>query len=357
MTTPGFLQAALADRSVFLTGHTGFKGSWLALWLARLGAHVTGYALAPDTSPNLFDLAEIKNTLTRHVVADIRDLSGLTAAMQTAAPEVVFHLAAQPLVRLGYREPVETWSTNVMGTVHLLEAVRACPSVKAVIVVTTDKCYQNQERVSGYQENDPLGGNDPYSASKAGAELVVQCYRKSFFSANGPLLASARAGNVIGGGDWCADRLIPDAVRAVAKLQPLQIRNPAATRPWQHVLEALHGYLLLTSRLLAGDTVFADAFNFGPDASDNLPVVEVLVRMQRHWPELAWQADPLPTAAPHEAQLLYLDSGKARRMLDWSPRWGLATGLEKTAMWYQAVLRDPHHARAITEQQLDQFCA
>lgn len=353
---PDVLRTALAGRSVFLTGHTGFKGSWLALWLARLGARVTGYALAPDASPNLFELADIQDSMARHVIADIRDLSALTAAISAAAPEIVFHLAAQPLVRLGYRAPVETWSTNVMGTVHLLEAVRCCPGVKAVIVVTTDKCYQNQERQSGYQESDPLGGNDPYSASKAGAELVVQCYRKSFFSADGPLLASARAGNVIGGGDWCADRLIPDAVRAVAKGESMSIRNPAATRPWQHVLEALHGYLLLASRLMAGDAGCAEAFNFGPHAADNLPVAEVLTRMQKHWPELRWQAVP-SAGAPHEAQLLHLDSAKARRMLAWSPRWELATALENTVAWYRTVLDDPHQARAITERQLDRFCA
>lgn len=351
------LERAYAGRPVFVTGHTGFKGAWLALWLARLGARVHGYALAPDASPNLFELAHVHDTLARHDIADIRDLPALTAALQAAAPEIVFHLAAQPLVRRGYRAPLETWSTNVMGTVHLLEAVRSCPSVQAVIVVTTDKCYQNQERLSGYNESDPLGGNDPYSASKAGAELVVQSYRKSFFSGSGALLASARAGNVIGGGDWCEDRLIPDAVRAVSSGRPLQIRNPAATRPWQHVLEALHGYLLLGQRLLAGDAACADAFNFGPEAPDNLPVATVLTRMQQYWPELAWQLDAEAFNTPSEANLLFLDSDRARRMLDWSPRWGLATGIEKTATWYQAVLHDPQAAREITKQQLDQFGA
>ena len=350
------LPAAFAGRSVFLTGHTGFKGSWLALWLARLGARVSGYALAPCTEPSLFALADIENALARHTVSDIRDPAALTAAMQAAAPEVVFHLAAQPLVRLSYREPAATWATNVMGTVHLLEAVRACPSVKAVVVVTTDKCYENREWLWGYRENDALGGNDPYSASKAGTELVVQSYRRSFFSDGGPLLASARAGNVIGGGDWSEDRLIPDAARAVANRQPLLIRNPSATRPWQHVLESLHGYLLLGSRLLAGDASFASAFNFGPDAADNLSVAEVLTRLQAHWPELAWQMDPHAAAAPHEAGFLYLDSSKARRLLDWTPTWNLAGGLEKTAQWYRAVAQQPAAARAITEQQLDQFC-
>jgi CDP-glucose 4,6-dehydratase len=355
MTGPA-LSAAFADRSVFVTGHTGFKGSWLALWLVRLGARVTGYALEPNTMPSLFQLGEVEQAIARHIIADVRDPATLAAAMQTAAPEVVFHLAAQPLVRLSYREPVTTWSNNVMGTVHLLEAVRACPSIKAVVVITTDKCYENREWLWGYREGDALGGNDPYSASKAGAELVVQSYRKSFFQGGGPLLASARAGNVIGGGDWSDDRLIPDAARAVMQRHPLLIRNPAATRPWQHVLESLHGYLLLASRLLAGDKAFAEAFNFGPDAADNLSVAEVLSRLQAHWPELAWQMDQQAGNAPHEAGFLYLDSSKARRLLGWTPTWDLASGLEKTAQWYRAVGENPLLARAITEQQLDEFC-
>lgn len=351
------LQESFSGRPVFLTGHTGFKGAWLALWLARMGARVTGYALPATTSPSLFELARVKDSLVRHVESDIRDLPALTAAMREAAPEVVFHLAAQPLVRLSYREPAATWSTNVMGTLHLLEAVRACPSVKAVVVVTTDKCYQNREWLWGYRETDALGGHDPYSASKAGTELVVQSYRQSFFSGSGPLIASARAGNVIGGGDWSDDRLIPDAARAVAGKQALLIRNPSATRPWQHVLESLHGYLLLAARLLDGDAGYADAFNFGPDAGDNLPVADVLTRLQAHWPDLVWQMDPQATEAPHEARFLYLDSSKARRQLDWKPTWDLATGLQKTAQWYHAVKQLPSAARAITEHQLEQFCS
>ncbi len=357
MTSPHHLTSTLRGRSVFLTGHTGFKGAWLTLWLARLGARVTGYALAPHTIPNMFEAACVQNTLAQHIVADIRHLHDLRTALQAAAPELVFHLAAQPLVRASYREPVDTWTTNVIGTVNLLEAVRACPSVKAVVVVTTDKCYRNQERAAPYAEGDPLGGNDPYSASKAGTELVVHSYRRSFFSSGGPLIASARAGNVIGGGDWSEDRLIPDAARAVAAGKPLYIRNPSATRPWQHVLEALHGYLLLASRLLDGDARFADAFNFGPDVTDNLPVAEVLAGMQQHWPSLKWQPDPHAANAPHEAHLLHLDPSKAHRLLGWSPRWDLATGIEKTAAWYRRVLQDPHEARAISEQQLDEFLA
>lgn len=349
------LHTGFSGRSVFLTGHTGFKGSWLALWLARLGARVSGYALPPCTTPDLFTLAQIENTLATHILADIRDPAMLAASLREAAPELVFHLAAQPLVRLSYRDPSATWATNVLGTVNLLEAVRTCPSVKAVVVITTDKCYDNREWLWGYRESDALGGSDPYSASKAATELVVQSYRKSFFSDGRLLIASARAGNVIGGGDWSEDRLIPDAARAVTRGEALLIRNPAATRPWQHVLEALHGYLLLASRLLAGDAVFADAFNFGPDAADNLSVAEILTRLQSHWPELTWSLDPNAASAAHEAGFLYLDSSKARRMLGWTPRWDLADGLQKTAQWYRSVAKHGSEARAMTEQQLDQF--
>jgi CDP-glucose 4,6-dehydratase len=352
------LQAAFRGRSVFLTGHTGFKGTWLALWLARLGARVSGYALAPDTEPSMFKLAGIESSLVRSTIGDIRDSTTLSDALHAARPELVLHLAAQPLVRRSYREPLLTWDTNVMGTVRLLEAIRECPSVRAVLVVTTDKCYRNEEHEYGYCEGDPLGGNDPYSASKAATELVVHSYRRSHFSsAGGPLLASARAGNVIGGGDWSEDRLIPDAARAVAAHAALRIRHPGATRPWQHVLEALHGYLLLAERLMAGDATFADAFNFGPDASDNRPVADVLEGLRRHWPELTWQVEPVAQDAPHEAHLLHLDSSKARSMLRWSPRWKLDAALGHTAIWYRSVLREPSSARSITEQQLERFCS
>lgn len=350
------LRRAFAGRRVFVTGHTGFKGVWLCLFLARLGARVSGYALAPATEPSLFALAGVADTLDNHYLADVRDSAPLAAAMQAAQPELVLHLAAQALVRESYANPATTWSTNVMGTVNVLEAVRACPTVRAVLVVTTDKCYQNMHWPWGYRENDRLGGNDPYSASKAGAELVTHSYRASFFAASGPLLATARAGNVIGGGDWSADRLIPDAVRAVQQGHPLLVRHPDATRPWQHVLEPLHGYLLLAARLLAGDTVCADAYNFGPDASDNLPVRAVLDGLAASWPALAWQIDGTPQPVP-EAALLYLDSSKARRELDWQVRWPLDSGLRHTAQWYAAAARDPHGVRALTEQQLELFCA
>ena len=347
---------SLQGKSVFVTGHTGFKGSWLSLWLKRLGAEVTGYALPPDTQPNLFGLAGVEDVLARHHEGDIRDLAGLTAAMKAAAPDLVFHLAAQPLVRRSYREPVATWEINVMGTLHLLEAVRSCPCVKGVIAITSDKCYENREWLWGYRESDPLGGHDPYSASKAGAELVVQSYRKSFFAAEGPLIASVRAGNVIGGGDFGEDRLIPDAARAVAVKQSLLLRNPQATRPWQHVLSALHGYLLLAEHLLAGDASFAEPFNFGPDATGNLTVLEVLSRLQNYWPALAWHVEAVASsAAPHEARFLYLDSAKARRRLGWAPRWSLETGLKQTAIWYDAWVKSADMV-SVTQEQIEEYC-
>lgn len=348
-------RAAWQGRAVFLTGHTGFKGGWLSLGLAWLGAKVTGFALAPATDPSLFTAAQITRDLTTSLDGDIRDAGALSAALNAAQPEIVYHLAAQPLVRASYRDPAETWSTNVMGTVHLLEAVRQCPSVKAVIVVTTDKCYENREWHWGYREIDPLGGHDPYSASKAGAELVAASYRRSFLDKQGVLLATARAGNVIGGGDWSEDRLIPDAARAVQKGEALLIRNPAATRPWQHVLESLHGYLLLGQALLAGKREAAEAFNFGPEAMDNRSVTAVLEGLRTEWQELSWTIDPAYAEAPHEAQALYLDSAKARAVLGWQPRWRLETALTETAHWYRQALAEPTKTRALCLQQWERF--
>jgi CDP-glucose 4,6-dehydratase len=323
-------------RRVLVTGHTGFKGSWLALWLHELGARVVGFALPPVGPDSHWDLLKLPLADLRH---DVRDLDALIHAFRDHEPEVVFHLAAQPLVRRSYLEPVETWSTNVLGTVNVLEACRLTSSVRAAVFVTTDKCYENREWSWGYRENDRLGGHDPYSASKAGAELAVASYRRAHFGVAGaPLVATARAGNVIGGGDWSEDRLVPDLVRSVQGGHSLAIRSPGATRPWQHVLDALHGYLLLGSRLLRGERAFADAWNFGPDESGNRTVSDVLDAIKGHWPEVQWQAQP--DQRLHEAQLLHLDSTRARRILGWQPVWNIDQALHKTADWYQALLRE-----------------
>jgi CDP-glucose 4,6-dehydratase len=319
-------------RRVLLTGHTGFKGSWLALWLETLGATVTGIALDPETQPSHWALAAPQVGDLRQ---DIRDAERLAAAVARHDPEIVFHLAAQPLVRRSYREPLDTWSTNVMGTANLLEACRKLPSLKAVVIVTTDKCYDNQEWERGYREDDRLGGHDPYSASKAATELLADSYRKAFFDpAGGALLATARAGNVVGGGDWSVDRLVPDLVRAVGAGRPLEIRSPRATRPWQHVLESLSGYLMLGQALLEGRKDKARAWNFGPDRDGNRTVEEVLGRMTAHWPALVWQVSQSPQ--PHEAGLLYLDSSLAHEALGWRPVWPLEQTLAATAAWYRA---------------------
>src|SRR5579864_5741950 len=306
------------NRRVLLTGHTGFKGSWLALWLKQLGAEVTGAALAPSTSPSHWELQQL-DIADRRV--DIRDNDAVSQLVAATQPEIVFHLAAQPLVRRSYVDPVETWSTNVLGTCHLLEACRKKGSVRAIVNITTDKCYLNNEWVWGYRETDRLGGHDPYSASKAAAELLSASYRASFMSGNdGPKLATARAGNVIGGGDWSTDRLIPDLVRAISSGTSLEIRSPNSTRPWQHVLESLSGYLLLGQRLLENDSRFADAWNFGPDAIGNRSVRDVLTRLAQLWPDVKWHTTT--QAQPHEAGLLSLDSTKAHRILGWQPVWG-----------------------------------
>lgn len=325
---------AYAGRRVLVTGHTGFKGSWLALWLHELGAEVTGIALDPETTPNHWDLLGLP---VRDLRCDIRDADRLAMAVAEAKPEVVFHLAAQALVRRSYRAPLDTWTTNVIGTANLLDACRGVSDLKAVVAVTTDKVYQNNEWPWGYRENDALGGHDPYSASKAAAELVVASYRKSFFSAeSSPLIASARAGNVIGGGDWSEDRLIPDIVRATARGESIEIRSPGAVRPWQHVLECLAGYLMLGQRLLTMDAAFAEAWNFGPEAADSRSVEEVLSAMRSHWPQFSWHLSN--ATHPHEAGLLRLDTAKARSRLHWRPVWTLEEALGKTATWYRVHL-------------------
>ena len=326
-------------RRVFLTGHTGFKGSWLALWLARLGAQIRGYALDPCTEPNLVNLASVGN-IVEDVRGDVRDYAKLEASMAEFAPEVVFHLAAQPIVRRSYVDPVGTYGTNVMGTVHLMEAIRKTPSVRAVVCVTTDKCYQNQEWIWPYRETDPLGGHDPYASSKACAEIVSAAYRSSFFPIerlheHRVALATARAGNVIGGGDWSEDRLVPDLIRGFRSGQPVLIRRPNAIRPWQHVLDPLHGYLMLAQELLAQPARFASAYNFGPSDEDVWPVERIATKLVRMWGDGAsWVRDSVPSV--HEDQVLRLDASKARVELGWQPRLKIEAALEWTMGWYRA---------------------
>jgi CDP-glucose 4,6-dehydratase len=339
------LRAAYAGRRVLLTGHTGFKGTWLALWLRDLGAEVTGYALAPDTRPSIFEVVGAAAGM-RSVIADIRDLSRLRAAVEESRADFVFHLAAQPLVRLSYEQPLETLDVNVLGTAHLLEAVRLARRRCAVVVVTSDKCYENRERLHGYREDEPLGGHDVYSMSKGAAELVVASWRRSFFhparlAEHGVAVASARAGNVVGGGDWATDRIVPDCVRALAAGKPVPVRNPAAVRPWQHVLEPLGGYLLLGARLAGGGGRAAqtcEAWNFGPRFEDARPVRDVVEAMIRGWGPGSWD-DRHDPAAPHEAGVLRLSIEKAQERLGWAPRWGFEETFRRTAEWYRA-----HHA-------------
>lgn len=323
-------------RRVFLTGHTGFKGSWLSLWLESLGAEVTGYALAPPTDPSLFEEAHVADGI-RSIVGDICNLVALQEAMQASRPEIVIHMAAQPLVRYSYQNPVETYATNVMGTVHLLEAVRNTSSVKAVVIITTDKCYENREWVWGYREHEPMGGYDPYSNSKGCAELVCSAYRSSFFNPSaytehGVALASVRAGNVIGGGDWAQDRLIPDILTAFEQGKSVHIRNPHAIRPWQHVLEPLRGYLTLAERLFEYGPGYAEGWNFGPNDEDAKPVGWIVQRMAEMWGEnTSWQIDP--GEHPHESTYLKLDISKARGRLDWHPTLRLDDALKLIIDW------------------------
>ncbi|HWR58010.1 MAG TPA: CDP-glucose 4,6-dehydratase [Thermodesulfovibrionales bacterium] len=322
-------------RRVFITGHTGFKGAWLCIWLHSLGAEVTGYALNPPTDPSLYELSKI-DVLVKSMKADVRDSKTLSAALKDAAPEIVFHMAAQSLVRESYRNPVETYSTNVMGTVSLFEASRNCASIKALVNVTSDKCYENMEWVWGYRENEPLGGYDPYSSSKACAELVTSAYRNSFFHAADSSkhsigVASARAGNVIGGGDFAKDRLVPDAVRALLKGTKIVVRNPLSFRPWQHVLEPLGGYLLLAQKLIENPQQYSGAWNFGPD-EEARPVESVVGRICKKWGHNAsYKIDK--SEHPHEAHFLRLDCSKAKAKLGWHPRWNLDRAIDKVIEW------------------------
>lgn len=322
-------------KKVFLTGHTGFKGGWCATWLLEMRAEVTGYALKADTEPSYFTLCGLGERM-QSVFGDIRELDGLRRALHKARPGIVIHLAAQPLVRRSYREPIETFATNVMGTVHVLEAVRRTPSVRAVVIVTSDKCYENREWLWGYREDEPMGGRDPYSASKGCAELVTSAYRWSFFGATGqsPAVATVRAGNVIGGGDWGEDRLVADAARAIQRGRPLLVRNPKSVRPWQHVLEPLAGYLALAERLYTEGDKWAGAWNFGPRDEDAVTVADLATMIMRLWGEGEWE-EVSEQEAPREGRYLKLDCSKARQILGWRPRLTLEEAVRMTIAWYR----------------------
>jgi CDP-glucose 4,6-dehydratase len=338
-----------SGRRVLVTGHTGFKGGWLALWLHQLGADVTGFAL-PATEPSFFVQTRLAGLIT-HVEGDINDAAAFEAAIAATRPELIFHLAAQPLVRASYADPVATYATNVMGTVHLLDACRRVDSVQAVVCVTSDKCYENRETATPYRESDPMGGHDPYSSSKGAAEIAIASFRRSYFT-DGPLVASVRAGNVIGGGDWAEDRLVPDIVRAMLAGTRPQIRNPGAIRPWQHVLDALSGYLLVGQRLLDRDRAAADAWNFGPTGSDTQSVAWVAERLLAAWGAEGW--DSPDRDGPHEAAILKLDCAKARNLLGWAPRLSLESALGLVAEWHKAVAAGTD-ARVLSVGQIMEF--
>jgi CDP-glucose 4,6-dehydratase len=345
MGTPEFWHG----RRVLLTGHTGFKGSWMSAWLVELGAEVTGVALEPYTDPAMFNLLGLDQHLDSHI-ADIRDAAAVQKVVAAARPEIIIHMAAQALVRESYSTPVDTFATNVMGTAHVLEAARHADGLEAVVVVTSDKCYENREWVWGYRESDAMGGHDPYSASKGCTELVTASYRRSF--GGDVAIASARAGNVIGGGDWSDDRLIPDIVRSIAAGEVVQIRSPNAIRPWQHVLEPLGGYLLLAERLCTEGAACADAWNFGPAIGDTQPVSALIERLSRNFDALQWQVDD--GEHPHEAHFLKLDISKAVSELGYQPRLSLDTALDWTAQWYQAHF-DGQDMLAVTRRQIETF--
>lgn len=343
------------DKKVFLTGHTGFKGGWLSFWLTSMGAKVTGYALAPNTVPSLFDVLSIGSLIEESHIGDVRDLRSLQSAMSKVRPDVVIHMAAQALVRYSYINPVETYATNIMGTVNLLESIRSVNSVRATVIVTTDKCYENKEWVWGYRECESIGGRDPYSSSKGCAELVTSAYRQSYFSAvdNINMVATARAGNVVGGGDWSVDRLIPDAIKAFEAGKPVIIRNPTATRPWQHVLEPLSGYLILAQELYERGADFSSSWNFGPADEDNRSVQDVLNILIDGWGESAsWKKGGGEQL--HEAGLLKLDCSKSRAELGWMPKWGLPTAIQKVIQWEKAF-RAKKNMQDVTLLQINEY--
>ena len=346
--TPSFWN----DKTVFLTGHTGFKGGWISHWLYELGASVHGYSLEPPTQPSFFTETRLQRRLARTTVGDIRNFAELISALKQAKPDIIIHMAAQPLVRESYNTPVETFAANVIGTVNVLEAARQVGTAKAIVNITTDKCYENKEWLWPYRENDRLGGHDPYSASKACAEIAAAAYRNSFLAGANIHLASVRAGNVIGGGDWATDRLIPDFLRALDAGETLKIRSPNAIRPWQHVLEPLSGYLLLAEKLYEGGETFAEAWNFGPNDEDAKSVGWIVEKLSSQNPRARWETEN--TAQPHEAGLLKLDSSKAKAKLGWAPRWGLGTALSKTMEWHQAW-RNREDMAVITTQQIQAY--
>jgi CDP-glucose 4,6-dehydratase len=344
-----------------VTGHTGFKGAWLCEWLLALGAEVTGYSLAAPTQPALSDQLDLRHRL-RQVEADVRDLSTLTRSLAETAPDFVFHLAAQPLVRESYADPLGTFSTNILGTANVLEALRSLRKPCAAVVITSDKCYENRDWVFGYREEDALGGHDPYSASKGAAEIIIASMRRSFFRDHPVRVASARAGNVIGGGDWAKDRIVPDCVRALQAGQAIPVRNRLATRPWQHVLEPLSGYLWLAAQLAQPSTLhqpstinsqLCGAFNFGPHHDANRTVAELVTELLKHWPG-RWE-DRTDPQAPHEAKLLQLATDKAHALLGWSPVWSFAEAVEHTVTWYRGMRDAPHQALDLTRQQIQRY--
>ena len=344
------------DKRILVTGHTGFKGSWLALWLHELGANVTGLALPPNTESNHFDLIGLKD-LIHHIEGDIRDLSIVEKAFNASQPEIVFHLAAQAIVRDSYDAPKTTFDTNIGGTVNVLDVIRCCHSVKSAVVVTSDKCYENKEWVWGYRESDSMGGHDPYSASKGAVEIVCSSYLRSFFqeSAQGPHtgFATARAGNVIGGGDWAKDRIVPDCVRALSKDNTIIIRNPKATRPWQHVLDPLSGYLLLANRICEDPVHFSGAWNFGPQISDQIQVKELAEKFITSWGKGKIEIAESTQKAPHEAHLLQLSIDKATRELNWKPLLDSDTAINWTAEWYKHWNMEPANCRMISLKQIN----
>jgi len=341
-------------RKILVTGHTGFKGGWLTAWLKLLGAEVVGFALPPETSPNVFELAEIQRDIVS-TFGDIKNLPALLAVFQRHNPEIVIHNAAQSIVRRSYREPVETYATNVMGTVHVLEAARHTPSVRSIVAVTSDKCYENEDRSHAYREEDAMGGHDPYSSSKGAAELVVSAYRRSFFSdAGGAAIASARAGNVIGGGDWSEGRLIPDIIRSISADQPVRIRQPYSIRPWQYVLEPIRGYLLLGRRLWEEHQKYAGAWNFGPREDDAIPVSEITRRVIALWGKGELEIHSEPTD-PHEATYLRLNCEKSSTGLGWKPKLKLHEALEWTVEWYRKAYEKPNSCRSLIDCQIERY--